>query len=85
MNSLVMCCFVLGTAEEPFLRILGSASRPQIELIKEAYAEKRNHSLEKCIKKEFGGKVEDALLAALEDPLDLLAAKLRKAFRGLGV
>lgn len=71
-------------SEEPFLKILSKSSRPQIELIKAAYQKRRNHTLEKCIQKEFSGKIRDALLGALQDPLDLLCTKLREAFKGLG-
>merc|ERR1712137_141342 len=52
-----------------------------------AYTNKYGNNLQKAIKKEFGGKVEDALLhhvGMILDPYTTIAELIEKTMKGLG-
>lgn len=52
--------------------------------ISEAYENKYGRSLVKAVVKTFYGKMEDALLSLLFDPIENFARGLKKAFHGMG-
>ncbi|CAN0420223.1 unnamed protein product, partial [Ectocarpus sp. 13 AM-2016] len=52
--------------------------------IRKAYEDKYGRSLAKTIEKKFFGKMEDALLSLLFDPIENFARGLKAAFHGLG-
>jgi annexin A7/11 len=76
-----------GTDESTFNRILCQRNYEQIKLIAREYQSLTGHPLEKDIKKEFSGDIEDGLLAVLrvaENRPDLFAQRLHKAMAGMG-
>ncbi|CAM9270110.1 unnamed protein product, partial [Chrysoparadoxa australica] len=74
----------IGTKEEVFVEILAKSSPAQIEAIKDIYETKYEKSLGKCIKGEFGGDCEDALLALVSSPVDYYCMQLKDAMSGFG-
>ncbi|CAM9472437.1 unnamed protein product [Chrysoparadoxa australica] len=73
-----------GTDEEVFVNIFGTCSSDQIQLIKKEYEAAQGQSLEKAIKKEFRGDLEDCLVAMLQPPVGYWCTLLRKATEGMG-
>jgi annexin A7/11 len=76
-----------GTDESTFNRILCQRNYEQIKLIAREYQSLTGHTLEKDIKKEFSGDIEDGLLTVLrvaESRPDLFAQRLHKSMAGLG-
>ncbi|CAN0436732.1 unnamed protein product, partial [Laminaria digitata] len=57
---------------------------PKVACIKEAYENKYERSLAKAVEKKFHGKMEDALLSLLYDPIENFARGLKVAFHGMG-
>jgi annexin A7/11 len=76
-----------GTDESAFNRILCLRNYEQIKLISQEYAKIAGNSLEKDIKREFSGDIEDGLLAILrvaENRPLFFASRLHKSMAGLG-
>ena len=76
-----------GTDESAFNRILCLRNYEQIKLIAREYEKITGHTLEKDIKKEFSGDIEDGLLAILrvaENKPEFFARRLHKSMAGLG-
>lgn len=76
-----------GTDESEFNRILCLRNYEQIKLICEEYKKLTGNSLEKDIKKEFSGDIEDALLAIVRvacNRPEFFARRLHKSMAGLG-
>jgi annexin A7/11 len=76
-----------GTDESEFNRILCSRNYEQLKLICREYEKLTGNTLEKDIKKEFSGDIEDALLAVLraaENRPAYFASCLYKSMKGLG-
>lgn len=77
----------IGTDESEFNRILCLRNYEQIKLIAQEYAQLTGHTLEKDIKKEFSGDIEDALVAVLRVALnrsEFFARRLHNSMSGLG-
>ena len=77
----------MGTDESEFNRILCLRNYSQIKLIAEEYEKLTGHTLEKDIKKEFSGDIEDALVSVLRAALnrpEFFAKRLYKAMAGIG-
>lgn len=73
-----------GTDENTFVDILTGHSLEQCKQIAQAYEQNHGSSLDKAIKSEFSGVLEDALCFLLQEPLDIFCVKLQKATAGLG-
>ncbi|KAG5683038.1 hypothetical protein PVAND_012345 [Polypedilum vanderplanki] len=76
-----------GTDESEFNRILCLRNYEQIKLICQEYEKITGSSLEKDIKKEFSGDIEDALLAIIrvaKNRPEFFARRLHKSMAGLG-
>lgn len=76
-----------GTDESEFNRILCTRNFAQLKLIAREYETLTGHTLEKDIKKEFSGDIEDGLVAVLRCALDrseFFAKCLHKSVAGLG-
>lgn len=76
-----------GTDESTFNRILVTRNFSQLKLIAKEYEKLAGNSLEKDIKKEFSGCIEDGLLAVLRTAIDRpesFAIRLHKSMHGLG-
>lgn len=77
----------MGTDESEFNRILCLRNYAQIKLIAQEYEKLTGHTLEKDIKKEFSGDVEDAMVAVLRCALnrpEFFAKALHNSMAGLG-
>lgn len=77
----------VGTDESEFNRILCLRNYEQIKLIAQEYERLTGHTLEKDIKKEFSGDIEDALVAVLRCALnrsEFFARRLHNSMSGLG-
>lgn len=76
-----------GTDESVFNRILCIRNYEQIKLIAQEYEKLTGHSLEKDIKKEFSGDIEDGLLSILRvahNRPEFFARRLHKSMAGIG-
>lgn len=76
-----------GTDESAFNRILCLRNYEQIKLIAQEYEKLTGHSLEKDIKKEFSGDIEDGLLSILrvaQNRPEFFARRLHKSMAGMG-
>jgi annexin A7/11 len=77
----------VGTDESEFNRILCLRNFHQIRLVAQEYEKMTGHTLEKDIKKEFSGDVEEGMVSvlrcALSQPL-FFAKRLHKAIAGFG-
>lgn len=76
-----------GTDESEFNRILCQRNFEQLKLVCQEYQSLAGHSLEKAIKKEFSGDIEDGLLAILDcvnNKHEFFAKRLHKSMAGLG-
>ncbi|KXL47162.1 MAG: hypothetical protein FE78DRAFT_144647 [Acidomyces sp. 'richmondensis'] len=76
-----------GTDQMTVCHILTSRSNGQIRAIAQAYRQRYHRSLDECIRKEFSGHMEQALMyivRAAEDPAKHDADLLEDAMRGLG-
>lgn len=77
----------MGTDESEFNRILCMRNYEQIKLIAHEYEQLTGHTLEKDIKKEFSGDIEDAMVALLRCALnrpEFFAKRLYNSMAGLG-
>jgi annexin A7/11 len=77
----------IGTDESEFNRILCLRNFEQIKLIAQEYEKLTGHTLEKDIKDEFSGDVEDSMVAVLRcalDRVDFFARRLYNSMEGLG-
>ncbi|KAH0817199.1 hypothetical protein GEV33_005592 [Tenebrio molitor] len=76
-----------GTDASFFNQILVRRSRGQLALIFEEYEKLTGHSMEKAIKGEFCGDIEDGLLAIVESVKNkaaFFAKRLYKSMKGMG-
>jgi len=76
-----------GTDETAFVQVLASRSMEHLKLVFNQYAQQHGHSLHHVVKKEFGGKLEYALLTfvdAVENPFIAIAEQLEASMKGLG-
>lgn len=76
-----------GTDESAFNRILCLRNFDQIKLIAQEYEKLSGKSLEKDIKSEFSGHIEDGLVAILkvaQNRSEFFASRLHKSMAGLG-
>lgn len=76
-----------GTDESTFNRILCQRNFEQLKLVCQEYEKLAGHSLEKAVKKEFSGDIEDGLIAILDcvnNKYEYFAKRLHKSMAGLG-
>lgn len=76
-----------GTDESVFNRILCLRNYEQIKLIAQEYEKLTGHTLEKDIKREFSGDIEDGLLSILRvahNRSEFFARRLHKSMAGIG-
>ena len=76
-----------GTDESAFNRIFCLRNYEQIKLIAQEYEKIAGKPLEKDIKKEFSGDIEDGLLAILrvaQNKPEFFASRLHKSMAGIG-
>ncbi|XP_046398086.1 annexin B9-like isoform X2 [Ischnura elegans] len=76
-----------GTDESTFNAILATRSFPHLHQLMVDYERLSGHSLEKAIKKEFSGDIEEGLLAIVKSAADrskFFAERLHKAMAGFG-
>lgn len=76
-----------GTDQMTVCHILTSRSNGQIRAIAQAYRQRYQRPLDDCIRREFSGHMEQALMyivCAAEDPAKHDADLLEDAMRGLG-
>lgn len=76
-----------GTDESEFNRILCLRNYEQLKLICEEYKKLTGNTLEKDIKKEFSGDIEDTLLAIIRvanNRPEFFARRLHKSMAGMG-
>lgn len=76
-----------GTDESTFNRILCTRNYAQLRLVADEYQALTGNSLEKDIKREFSGDIEDGLLAVLRTAMnrpESFATRLHKSMAGLG-
>lgn len=76
-----------GTDESTFNRILCSRNYAQLKIVAQEYEKLTGNSLEKDIKREFSGDIEDGLLAILRTAIDRaesFAIRLQKSMAGFG-
>ncbi len=77
----------IGTDESTFNRVLCQRNLEHLKLVADEYERLSGHSLEKAIKKEFSGDIEDGLLAILRcanNKFEFFAKKLHDSMAGLG-
>lgn len=77
----------MGTDEETFNLILCRRNFAQLRLICQEYEKLTGHSLEKAIKKEFSGDIEDGLVSLVRccnNRSEFFAKRLHKAMAGFG-
>lgn len=76
-----------GTDESAFNRIFCLRNYEQLKLVAQEYEKLTGHSLEKDIKREFSGDIEDGLLSILrvaQNRPEFFARRLHKAMAGIG-
>lgn len=76
-----------GTDESAFNRVLCLRNYDQLKLVAQEYEKLTSHTLEKDIKREFSGDIEDGLLAILrvaENRAEFFARRLNKSMAGIG-
>jgi annexin A7/11 len=76
-----------GTDETEFIRLLNTRNYNHLAQVFNAYAAKYGQSVGNVVKKEFGGKLEQVLLAAVrvaENRGDYFAELLESSMKGVG-
>lgn len=76
-----------GTDESAFNRIFCLRNYEQLKLIAQEYEKLTGHTLEKDIKREFSGDIEDGLLSILRvahNRAEFFARRLHKSMAGIG-
>lgn len=73
-----------GTDEKALITILSKPDPLQMALIRHAYADRIGRNLEKDIKSELSGDLEDVLVSLARGPLEQDAACIRDALSGMG-
>ena len=76
-----------GTDESAFNRVLCMRNYDQLKLVCKEYENLTGHTLEKDIKKEFSGDIEDGLVALVRcanDRAEFFAKRLYNAMDGIG-
>uniref|UniRef100_A0A6B2LCH3 Annexin n=1 Tax=Arcella intermedia TaxID=1963864 RepID=A0A6B2LCH3_9EUKA len=74
----------IGTDENKYIKILTSHSLAAVKRIDKHYQAKHKHSLEKAIKSETSGDLQDILVALTRTPAEYFASRLHRAISGLG-
>jgi len=77
----------LGTDEKTFFKVLCSLPPEHLAEVDIAYARRYGYSMEKAIKKELGGKAEDAAVFAhgmVIKPYEAIAKAFEKTMKGFG-
>lgn len=74
----------LGTNDQVFIDILGSANQAYLDKLCQAYAGKKGNLMTEVIRKEFGGVMKKALTALVTPTAKFYADGLRTALKGLG-
>jgi len=74
----------IGTDEATFINIIASSSRPHVEAIFWAYAQKYGKSLDAVIRNEMGGDTGKALSNLALPHHVLYAEKILKSMKGMG-
>ncbi|KAJ3043429.1 Annexin B9 [Rhizophlyctis rosea] len=77
----------MGTDESTFINILASRSENHLRAVFNAYQMKYHENIEKVIKKEFSGDIENALLGvvkSIQNRPHYIAEMFEKAMAGLG-
>jgi hypothetical protein len=72
-----------GKDSKVFIEIFTKSSQAQMDSIKKYFDQNHGITLEAAVRK-FSGKVKEALLALLEDPIWFYSRALKNAFKGLG-
>lgn len=76
-----------GTDEKAFFRLICSQPAEFLPLVDRVYAQKHGYTLEKVCKKEFGGKVEDAVVHSVNmilKPYNTIASLFESTMKGIG-
>jgi len=76
-----------GTDESEFNRVFATASKAHIRAVLEEYRTFSSYDLEKVVRKEMSGALEDAFVALIQnarDPCTFFAHRLQKAMAGAG-
>lgn len=77
----------MGTDESEFNRVLCTRNFAQLKLIAQEYEKLTGHTLEKDIKKEFSGDIEDGMVAILRcatNSSEYFAKRLHNTMAGFG-
>ncbi|XP_060927003.1 annexin A3a [Limanda limanda] len=74
----------LGTNEKVLVEILTQRSNAQRQQIREAYEKLTDHKLERDLKSELKGHLEDALVALVQTPAEFDCHELMRAMKGAG-
>ena len=76
-----------GTDEKGFFTVLCTLPPEYMKMVDQVYASKHGYTMEKAVKKELGGKVEDAAVHAIGmvlKPYDTIAIAFEKCMKGMG-
>ena len=73
-----------GTDEDALIKIVANRSSAQRQKIKDEYKATFGRDLISDLKKELGGKLEDAMVAFFLDPVEYDAQSLKNAMKGAG-
>lgn len=74
----------LGTNDQVFIDILGSANQAYLDKLCQTYAAQKGNLMTEVIRKEFGGNMKKALTALVTPTAKFYANGLRTALKGLG-
>uniref|UniRef100_A0A0K8TP66 Annexin n=1 Tax=Tabanus bromius TaxID=304241 RepID=A0A0K8TP66_TABBR len=77
----------VGTDEVTFSRIMCSRNYQQLKLVFQEYQNMTGHTLEKAIKNEFSGDIEEGLVSiyrCVMDKAEFFASRLHKSMAGMG-
>jgi hypothetical protein len=73
-----------GTDEATLIKIIANRTNAQRQAIKQQYKATYGRDLVEDLKKETGGKLEDAFVALFTEPIEYDADTLRAGMKGLG-
>ncbi|ORX42315.1 annexin A4 [Piromyces finnis] len=77
----------MGTDEMAFISMLCNRPDSHLRQVFDVYQQKHGHTIEKAIKKEFSGNIENALLnlvASIRNKAEYIATLFEKSMKGLG-
>lgn len=77
----------VGTDESTFNMILCQRNYAQLRIVFDEYQRLTGHDIEKAIKREFSGDIEDGLLAvirSIKNQSAFFARRLNKSMKGMG-